>query len=190
MEYTVLGRTGLRVSRVGCGGGGIGQVWGLTTEAESVRAIHRALELGVNFFHGRDRDPVPRRRSVEPAGRPPHPTRDPPGARCGPCPNIGLPSGRSYPHPVAGGDGILSDEPGHRHHRAWREKCGGDGRIGEMCRPAPDSTAASHALTGTLRSWLPRLKHASMGHRATAEWCAIAAHAGVVSVLYYPLSPR
>src|SRR5262245_23493018 len=50
MEYTVLGRTGLRVSRVGCGGGGIGQVWGATTEAESVRTIHRALELGVNFF--------------------------------------------------------------------------------------------------------------------------------------------
>src|SRR4029434_10586540 len=50
MEYTVLGRTGLRVSRVGCGGGGIGQVWGPTTEAESVQTIHRALELGVNFF--------------------------------------------------------------------------------------------------------------------------------------------
>jgi len=29
MEYPVLGRTGSRVSRVGCGGGGIGQVWGL-----------------------------------------------------------------------------------------------------------------------------------------------------------------
>jgi hypothetical protein len=28
MEYTVLGRTGLRVSRVGCGGGGLGHVWG------------------------------------------------------------------------------------------------------------------------------------------------------------------
>ncbi len=50
MEYAALGRTGLRVSRVGFGGGGIGQVWGATTEAESVRAIHRALELGVNFF--------------------------------------------------------------------------------------------------------------------------------------------
>jgi aryl-alcohol dehydrogenase-like predicted oxidoreductase len=50
MEYAVLGRTGLQVSRVGFGGGGIGQVWGPTTEAESVRAIHRALELGVNFF--------------------------------------------------------------------------------------------------------------------------------------------
>ncbi len=45
-----LGHTGLQVSRVGCGGGGIGQVWGPTTEAECVRTIHRALELGVNFF--------------------------------------------------------------------------------------------------------------------------------------------
>ena len=50
MEYAVLGRTGLRVSRVGFGGGGIGQVWGPTTEEESVRAVRRALELGVNFF--------------------------------------------------------------------------------------------------------------------------------------------
>ena len=45
-----LGHTGLQVSRVGGGGGGIGQVWGPTTEAECVRTIHRALELGVNFF--------------------------------------------------------------------------------------------------------------------------------------------
>jgi len=29
---------------------GIGHVWGPTTEAASVRAIHRALALGVNFF--------------------------------------------------------------------------------------------------------------------------------------------
>ena len=50
MEYTTLGRTGLRVSRAGFGGGGIGQVWGPTTEEESIRAVHRALELGINFF--------------------------------------------------------------------------------------------------------------------------------------------
>ena len=50
MEYTTLGRTGLRVSRVGFGGGGIGHSWGPTTEEESVRAIHRALDLGINFF--------------------------------------------------------------------------------------------------------------------------------------------
>ncbi len=50
MEYTILGRTGLRVSRAGFGGGGIGQVWGPTTDEESIRAVHRALELGINFF--------------------------------------------------------------------------------------------------------------------------------------------
>jgi aryl-alcohol dehydrogenase-like predicted oxidoreductase len=50
MEYTTLGRTGLQVSRVGFGGGGIGQVWGPSTEEESMRAVHRALDLGINFF--------------------------------------------------------------------------------------------------------------------------------------------
>ena len=50
MEYTPLGRTGLSVSRVGFGGGGIGQVWGPTTRDEAVRAVHRALDLGITFF--------------------------------------------------------------------------------------------------------------------------------------------
>ena len=50
MEYSTLGRTGLRVSRAGFGGGGIGQVWGATTEEEAIRSVHRALELGITFF--------------------------------------------------------------------------------------------------------------------------------------------
>ena len=50
MEYSILGRTGLRVSRAGFGGGGIGQVWGATTEAEAIRSVHRALDLGITFF--------------------------------------------------------------------------------------------------------------------------------------------
>ena len=50
MEYTDLGRTGLQVSRVGFGGAGIAQSWGPTTVEESVRAVHRALDLGINFF--------------------------------------------------------------------------------------------------------------------------------------------
>ena len=50
MEYTTLGRTGLSVSLVGFGGGGIGEVWGPTTRDEAVRAVHRALDLGINFF--------------------------------------------------------------------------------------------------------------------------------------------
>ena len=50
MQYSTLGRTGLRVSRAGFGGGGIGQVWGATTEDEAIRSVHRALELGITFF--------------------------------------------------------------------------------------------------------------------------------------------
>ena len=50
MEYATLGRTGLTVSRAGFGGGGIGQVWGPTTEAEAIRSVHRALDLGITFF--------------------------------------------------------------------------------------------------------------------------------------------
>ena len=50
MDYRVLGRTGLRVSVMGFGGGGIGGVWGATTDRECVLAVQRALELGINFF--------------------------------------------------------------------------------------------------------------------------------------------
>ena len=50
MEYNALGRTGLNVSRVGFGGGGIGEVWGPTTRDEALRAVHRALDLGINYF--------------------------------------------------------------------------------------------------------------------------------------------
>ncbi|MDE2786078.1 MAG: aldo/keto reductase [Chloroflexota bacterium] len=50
MEYAQLGRTGLTVSRAGFGGGGIGQVWGATTEAEAIASVHRALDLGITFF--------------------------------------------------------------------------------------------------------------------------------------------
>ena len=50
MKYRLLGRTGLSVSEVGVGGAGIGQVWGATTEAECIRLVRRAVELGINFF--------------------------------------------------------------------------------------------------------------------------------------------
>ena len=50
MKYRTLGRTGLQVSEVGFGGAGIGHVWGPTTDEECIRAVRRALDLGVNFF--------------------------------------------------------------------------------------------------------------------------------------------
>ena len=50
MKFRRLGRTDLKVSEVGLGGGGIGQVWGYTTDSECLKTIVRAIELGVNFF--------------------------------------------------------------------------------------------------------------------------------------------
>lgn len=52
MEFTTLGRTGLRVSRMGLGCGGhsrLGQATG-HTETESIRIVQEALGLGVNFI--------------------------------------------------------------------------------------------------------------------------------------------
>ena len=52
MEYTTLGRTGLKVSVAGLGCGGssrLGQSTG-KSEAESVALVRRAVDLGVNFF--------------------------------------------------------------------------------------------------------------------------------------------
>ena len=52
MEYTVLGRTGLKVSVAGLGCGGFSRL-GLgtgKTEADAIAIIHAALHLGVNLF--------------------------------------------------------------------------------------------------------------------------------------------
>jgi aryl-alcohol dehydrogenase-like predicted oxidoreductase len=46
-----LGRTGLAVSEIGFGGWGIGKaMWGHTDDSESMGALRRALELGINYF--------------------------------------------------------------------------------------------------------------------------------------------
>jgi aryl-alcohol dehydrogenase-like predicted oxidoreductase len=55
VRSTVLGRTGLELSRVGfgawaLGGGGWEWGWGAQSDEESVAAIHRALELGVDWI--------------------------------------------------------------------------------------------------------------------------------------------
>ncbi|AEE46211.1 aldo/keto reductase [Cellulomonas fimi] len=50
MEYRPLGRTGLTVSEIGYGAWGIGaSQWVGAREDESVAALHRAIELGVNL---------------------------------------------------------------------------------------------------------------------------------------------
>ena len=48
MEYRTLGRTGLRVSALGMGGLFVSRVGGHDRD-EARRAVHRALELGVNY---------------------------------------------------------------------------------------------------------------------------------------------
>ncbi|MGW2815836.1 aldo/keto reductase [Streptomyces sp. NPDC001415] len=51
MRYRELGRSGLSVSEIGYGAWGIGaSSWVGATEDDSVRALHRAIDLGVNFI--------------------------------------------------------------------------------------------------------------------------------------------
>ncbi|HMQ34039.1 MAG TPA: aldo/keto reductase [Chloroflexaceae bacterium] len=54
MEYRELGRTGFKVSSVGFGAWAIGGSWGAVDEADAMAALHRALDLGVNFFDTAD----------------------------------------------------------------------------------------------------------------------------------------
>jgi aryl-alcohol dehydrogenase-like predicted oxidoreductase len=54
MEYRDLGRTGWKVSSVGFGAWAIGGTWGAASDDESMAALHRALDLGVNFFDTAD----------------------------------------------------------------------------------------------------------------------------------------
>src|ERR1700722_4732112 len=51
MEYTRLGRTALKVSRICLGTMNFGP---LTTEADSFAIMDKALELGINFFDTAD----------------------------------------------------------------------------------------------------------------------------------------
>jgi aryl-alcohol dehydrogenase-like predicted oxidoreductase len=54
MRYRPLGRTGIDVSTVGFGAWAIGGSWGPVADDESMVALRRALELGVNFFDTAD----------------------------------------------------------------------------------------------------------------------------------------
>ncbi len=50
MQYRRLGRTGLEVSEIGFGAWAIGGGWGPQSEQDSLAALHRAIDLGVNFI--------------------------------------------------------------------------------------------------------------------------------------------
>src|SRR4030095_14094988 len=51
MRYRKLGRTGIEVSEIGYGAWGVGVVqWLGKTDEESLTALERAIDLGVNFI--------------------------------------------------------------------------------------------------------------------------------------------
>ncbi|MCZ7539637.1 MAG: aldo/keto reductase [Anaerolineae bacterium] len=54
MNYRELGRTGWRVSEVSFGAWAIGGSWGAVDDGESIAALHKALDLGVNFIDTAD----------------------------------------------------------------------------------------------------------------------------------------
>ena len=54
MKYRQLGRTGWKVSEISFGSWAIGNAWGNVEDRESLAALHRALDLGVNFFDTAD----------------------------------------------------------------------------------------------------------------------------------------
>jgi len=54
MQYRELGRTGWKVSTISFGAWAIGGAWGSVDDKDSVAALHRALDCGVNFFDTAD----------------------------------------------------------------------------------------------------------------------------------------
>ena len=54
MQYRDLGRTGYKVSTIGFGAWAIGGSWGSVDDRESMAALRKAVELGVNFFDTAD----------------------------------------------------------------------------------------------------------------------------------------
>lgn len=54
MQYRELGRTGWKVSTISFGAWAIGGTWGTVDDKDSIAALHKALDSGVNFFDTAD----------------------------------------------------------------------------------------------------------------------------------------
>jgi len=54
MQYREFGRTGWKVSSVSFGAWAIGSSWGNVDDRESIAALHKSLDMGVNFFDTAD----------------------------------------------------------------------------------------------------------------------------------------
>ena len=54
MNYRTLGRTGWKVSEISFGAWAIGSAWGEVDDRDSLAALHRAVDCGVNFIDTAD----------------------------------------------------------------------------------------------------------------------------------------
>ena len=54
MQYRKFGRTGWNISTIGFGAWEIGGEWGVVDDAQSMAALHKAVEMGINFFDTSD----------------------------------------------------------------------------------------------------------------------------------------
>lgn len=54
MKYREFGRTGWQVSEVSFGAWAIGASWGPVDDSDSIAAMHRAIDLGINFIDTAD----------------------------------------------------------------------------------------------------------------------------------------
>jgi aryl-alcohol dehydrogenase-like predicted oxidoreductase len=54
MQYRELGRTGYKVADISFGAWAIGSSWGDVNDSESLAAMHRAIDMGVNFIDTAD----------------------------------------------------------------------------------------------------------------------------------------
>lgn len=50
MQYRKFGKLGWEISEIGFGGWAIGGGWGPQSDSESVKALHKAIDLGLNFI--------------------------------------------------------------------------------------------------------------------------------------------
>ena len=54
MKYRAFGRTGWKISEVSFGAWAIGESWGPVDDTESMAAMHKAIDTGVNFIDTAD----------------------------------------------------------------------------------------------------------------------------------------
>src|SRR5713226_9620849 len=54
MQYRMLGRTGFRVSDISFGAWAIGGSWGAVDDRDSLAALNKAIDCGVNFIDTAD----------------------------------------------------------------------------------------------------------------------------------------